>query len=192
MVAENLGGTNRIYTIGDVESSASSNKNWLETAYTSGANCNTGFETCSWLKNSQDTMICKLMLGGKHSSNHHSSIWKEGGSDKLFGTGLVNRIQTEVDSTAENGSNTFYYLRGYWTPYGKGNGSISLTKTNAAGNKNLEGAEFTLYRDPACTTPITAGDYYSQNTADAGYVSASVRKTTSAGKAEWTGLYSGT
>ena len=192
VAAENLGGTNRIYTIGDVESTASSNKNWLETAYTSGANCNTGFGTCSWLKNSQDTMICKLMLGGKHSSNHHSSIWKEAGSDKLFGTGLVNRIQTEVDSTAENGTNTFYYLRGYWTPYGKGNGSISLTKTNAAGNKNLAGAEFTLYRDPACTTPITAGDYYSQNTSDTGYVSASVRKTTSAGKAEWTGLYSGT
>ena len=192
VAAENLGGTNRIYTIGDVESTASSNKNWLETAYTSGANCNTGFGTCSWLKNSQDTMICKLMLGGKHSSNHHSSIWKEGGSDKLFGTGLVNRIQTEVDSTAENGTNTFYYLRGYWTPYGKGNGSISLTKTNAAGNKNLAGAEFTLYRDPACTIPITAGDYYSQNTSDVGYVSASVRKTTSDGKAEWTGLYSGT
>ncbi len=192
VVAENLGGTNRIYTIGDVEDSGSSNQDWLKTAYTSGDNCNTGYGTCSWMKKSQDTMICKLMLGGKHSSNHHSSIWKEGGSDKLFGTGLVNRIQTEVDSTAENGTNTFYYLRGYWTPYGKGNGSISLTKTNAAGNKNLEGAEFTLYRDPACTIPITAGDYYSQNTSDTGYVSASVRRTTSAGKAEWTGLYSGT
>ena len=192
VVAENLGGTNRIYTIGDVAASGSSNDDWLDTAYTSGANCNTGFGTCSWMKKSQDTMVCKLMLGGKHSSNHHSSIWKEGGSDKLFGTGLVNRIQTEVDSTAENGTNTFYYLRGYWTPYGKGTGSVSLTKTNTAGDKNLAGAEFTLYRDPACTTPITSADYSSLNTSDAGYVSASVRKTTSAGKAEWTGLYSGT
>ena len=96
-----------------------------------------------------------------------------------------------MDSTAENGTNTFYYLRGYWTPYGKGNGSISLTKTNATGNKNLAGAEFTLYRDPACTTPITSGDYYSQNTSDTGYVSASVRKTDANGKAQWTGLYSG-
>ena len=59
----------------------------------------------------------KLMLGGKHSSNHCSTIWKEGGSDKLFGTGLVNRIQTQVDATSENGTNPFYYLRGYWTPY---------------------------------------------------------------------------
>ena len=192
VAAENLGGTNRIYTIGDVASSGSSNKSWLQTTYTSAANCNTGFETCSWMKKSEDTMICKLMLGGKHSSNHHSSIWKEGGSDKLFGTGLVNRIQTEVDSTAENGTNTFYYLRGYWTPYGSGNGSISLTKTNAAGTKNLAGAEFTLYRDPACTTPITSADYYSLDTSDTGYVSASVRKTNSSGKCQWTGLYGGT
>ncbi len=192
VAAENLGGTNRIYTIGDLESSASSNKDWLETAYTSGANCNAGFGTCSWMKKSSDTMICKLTLGGKHSSNHGSTIWKEGGSDKLFGTGLVNRIQTEVDSTAENGTNTFYYLRGYWTPYGKGTGSVSLTKTNAAGNKNLAGAEFTLYRDPACTTPITSADYATQNTSDTGYVSASVRKTDANGKAQWTGLYSGT
>ena len=192
VAAEDLSDTSRIYTIGDVAVSGSSNKNWLSTAYTSGAKCNTGFETCSWMKNSSDTMICKLMLGGNHSSNHNSSIWKEGGSDKLFRTGFVNRIQTEVDSTAENGTNTFYYLRGYWTPYGKGNGSISLTKTNAAGNKNLAGAEFTLYRDPACTTPITSADYSSLNTSDAGYANASVRKTTSAGIAKWTGLYSGT
>ena len=192
VAAENLGGTNRIYTIGDVASSASSNKNWLSTTYTSGANCNTGFETCSWMKKSSDTMICKLMLGGKHSSNHGSTIWKEGGSDKLFGTGLVNRIQTEVDSTAENGTNTFYYLRGYWTPYGKGTGSISLTKTNTAGTANLAGAEFTLYRDPSCTTPITSADYSSLSTTDTGYVSASVRKTDANGKCQWTGLYSGT
>ena len=192
VAAENLGGTNRIYTIGDVASSASSNKNWLSTTYTSAANCNTGFETCSWMKKSSDTMICKLMLGGKHSSNHGSTIWKEAGSDKLFGTGLVNRIQTEVDSTAENGTNTFYYLRGYWTPYGKGTGSISLTKTNTAGTANLAGAEFTLYRDPSCTTPITSADYSSLSTSDTGYVSASVRKTDANGKCQWTGLYSGT
>ena len=192
VAAENLGGTNRIYTIGDVASTASSNKNWLSTTYTSGANCNSGFETCSWMKKSSDTMICKLMLGGKHSSNHGSTIWKEGGSDKLFGTGLVNRIQTEVDSTAENGTNTFYYLRGYWTPYGKGTGSISLTKTNTAGTANLAGAEFTLYRDPSCTTPITSADYSSLSTSDTGYVSASVRKTDANGKCQWTGLYSGT
>ena len=192
VAAENLGGTNRIYTIGDVASSASSNKNWLSTTYTTVANCNTGFETCSWMKKSSDTMICKLMLGGKHSSNHGSTIWKEGGSDKLFGTGLVNRIQTEVDSTAENGTNTFYYLRGYWTPYGKGTGNISLTKTNTAGTANLAGAEFTLYRDPSCTTPITSADYSSLSTSDTGYVSASVRKTDANGKCQWTGLYSGT
>ena len=192
VAAENLGGTNRIYTIGDVASSASSNKHWLSTTYTSGANCNTGFETCSWMKKSSDTMICKLMLGGKHSSNHGSTIWKEGGSDKLFGTGLVNRIQTEVDSTAENGTNTFYYLRGYWTPYGKGTGGISLSKTNTAGTANLAGAEFTLYRDPSCTTPVTSADYSSLSTSDTGYVSASVRKTDANGKCQWTGLYSGT
>ena len=190
--AENLGGTNRIYTIGDVASSGSSNKSWLSTAYTSGDKCNTGFGTCSWMKKSTDTMVCKLMLGGTHSSNHSSTIWKSKGSANLFGTGLVNRIQTEVDSTAENGTNTFYYLRGYWTPYGTGNGSVSLTKTNTAGTKNLAGAEFTLYRDPACTTPITAADYYSKNTGDTGYVSESVRKTNSKGKCQWTGLYSGT
>ena len=192
VAAENLGGINRIYTIGDVASSASSNENWLSTTYTTAANCNTGFETCSWMKKSSDTMICKLMLGGKHSSNHGSTIWKEGGSDKLFGTGLVNRIQTEVDSTAENGTNTFYYLRGYWTPYGKGTGNISLTKTNTAGTANLAGAEFTLYRDPSCTTPITSADYSSLSTSDTGYVSASVRKTDANGKCQWTGLYSGT
>ena len=192
VAAENLGGTNRIYTIGDVASTASSNENWLATTYTSGDSCNDGFGTCSWMKKAKDTMICKLMLGGTHSSNHNSTIWKEKGSDKLFGTGLVNRIQTEVDSTAENGTNTFYYLRGYWTPYGKGTGSISLTKTNTAGTANLAGAEFTLYRDPACTTPVTSSDYSSLSTSDTGYVSASVRKTDAAGKAQWTGLYSGT
>ncbi len=192
VAAENLGGTNRIYTIGDVASSGTSNKNWLQTTYTSPANCNTGYGACSWKKSSSDTMICKLMLGGTHSSSHNSTIWKEKGSDKLFGTGLVNRIQTEVDSTAENGTNTFYYLRGYWTPYGKGTGSVSVTKTNTAGTANLAGAEFTLYRDPACTTPITSADYSSLNTSDTGYVSTSVRKTNSSGKCQWTGLYSGT
>ena len=191
VAAENLGGTNRIYTIGDVASTASSNANWLQSTYTSASACNKGFETCSWMKKSSDTMICKLMLGGKHSSNHGSTIWKEGGSDKLFGTGLVNRIQTQVDATAENGTNTFYYLRGYWTPYGTGSGEVSLTKTNTAGTANLAGAEFTLYRDPACTTPVTSADYYSLNTSDVGYVDVSTRRTDASGKAKWTGLYTG-
>lgn len=192
VAAENLGGTNRIYTIGDAASSGSSNKNWLQTAYTSAANCNSGFGSCSWMKASGDTMICKLMLGGTHSYNHNTAIWQIEGSANLYGTGLVNRIQTEVDSTVENGSNTFYYLRGYWTPYGTGKGSVSVTKTNTAGTANLAGAEFTLYRDIACTVPVTGADYYSLNTSDAGYVSASVRKTNSNGKANWSGLYAGT
>lgn len=190
--AENLGGTNRIYTIGDVAANGSSNTSWLKTAYTSGSNCNSGFGTCSWMKNSTDTMICKLMLGGGHSSNHNSSIWTSNGSSNLFGTGLVNRIQTQVDATAENGSNTFYYLRGYWTPYGSGSGSISLTKTNTSGSARLSGAEFTLYRDAACTVPVTSSDYETLSTSDTGYVSASVRKTNSSGQAKWTGLYTGT
>ena len=191
VAAENLGGTNRIYTIGDVASNGSANANWLQTTYTSPSNCNSGFGACSWKKSGSDTMICKLMLGGTHSSSHNSTIWKEKGSDKLFGTGLVNRIQTQVDATAENGTNTFYYLRGYWTPYGTGSGEISLTKTNTAGTANLAGAEFTLYRDPACTTPVTSADYYSLNTSDTGYVNVSTRRTDSNGKAKWTGLYTG-
>ena len=190
--AENLGGTNRIYTIGDVAANGSSNTSWLKTAYTSGANCNTGFGTCSWMKNSSDTMICKLMLGGKHYPSHGSTIWTSNGSSNLFGTGLVNRIQTQVDATAENGSNTFYYLRGYWTPYGTGNGSISLTKTNTSGSVKLSGAEFTLYRDAACTVPVTSSDYATLSTSDTGYVSASVRRTNGSGLAQWTGLYTGT
>ncbi len=191
VAAENLSGTSRIYTIGDVASSGSKNKSWLSTAYTSGANCNTGFGDCSWKKSGSDTMICKLMLGGKHYPGHGTTIWTEQGSSNLFGTGLVNRIQTQVDSTAENGNNTFYYLRGYWTPYGTGTGEISVTKTNTAGTANLAGAEFTLYRDPACTTPITSADYKSLNTSDTGYVNVSTRKTDSTGKARWSGLYSG-
>ena len=190
--AENLGGTNRIYTIGDVAANGSSNTSWLKTAHTSGANCNTGFGTCSWMKNSTDTMICKLMLGGKHSSNHNSSIWTSAGSSNLFGTGLVNRIQTQVDATAENGSNTFYYLRGYWTPYGTGNGSISLKKTNTSGSVKLSRAEFTLYRDASCTVPVTSADYATLSSSDTGYVSASVRRTNGSGLAQWTGLYTGT
>ena len=191
VAAENLGGTSRIYTIGDVAANGSANKSWLSTAYTSGANCNSGYGACSWMKNSGDTMICKLMLGGRHSSSHNSTIWTEQGSSNLFGTGLVNRIQTQVDSTAENGTNTFYYLRGYWTPYGTGTGEVSLTKTNTAGTANLAGAEFTLYRDPACTTPITSADYKSLNTSDTGYINVSTRKTVSSGLAQWSGLYSG-
>ena len=190
--AENLGGTNRIYTIGDVAANGSSNTSWLKTAYTSGANCNTGFGTCSWMKNSSDTMICKLMLGGKHYPSHGSTIWTSNGSSNLFGTGLVNRIQTQVDATTENGTNTFYYLRGYWTPYGTGNGSISLTKTNTSGSTKLAGAEFTLYRDAACTVPVTSSDYETLSGSDTGYVSASVRRTNGSGLAQWTGLYTGT
>lgn len=190
--AENLGGTNRIYTIGDVAANGTTNGNWLKTAYTTSTNCNDGFGACSWMKNSSDTMICKLMLGGTHYSSHGTTIWKSNGSSNLFGTGFVNRIQTQVDSTVEDGSNTFYYLRGYWTPYGTGNGSISLTKTNTAGNVNLAGAEFTLYRDAACTVPVTSADYANLSSSDAGYVSASVRKTNSNGQAKWTGLYTGT
>ncbi len=191
VAAEDLGGTSRIYTIGDVASNGSANKSWLSTAYTSGEACNSGYGKCSWMKNSDDTMICKLMLGGKHYPSHGTTIWTEAGSSNLFGTGLVNRIQTQVDATAENGTNTFYYLRGYWTPYGTGNGSVSVTKTNTAGTANLAGAEFTLYRDPACTTPITSADYKSLNTSDTGYVNESTRKTTSNGTAQWSGLYSG-
>lgn len=190
--AENLGGTNRIYTIGDVAANGSSNTSWLKTAYTSGAICNTGFGTCSWMKNSSDTMICKLMLGGKHYPSHGSTIWTSNGSSNLFGTGLVNRIQTQVDATAENGTNTFYYLRGYWTPYGSGKGSISLTKTNASGSVKLSGAEFTLYRDAACTIPVTSSDYETLSSSDTGYVGASVRRTNGSGLAQWTGLYTGT
>lgn len=190
--AENLGITNRLYTIGDVAANGSTNGNWLKTAYTSSEGCNDGFGACSWMRKSTDTMICKLMLGGTHYPSHGTTIWKSYGSSNLFGTGFVNRIQTQVDATAENGSNTFYYLRGYWTPYGTGNGSISLTKTNAAGNVNLAGAEFTLYRDAACTVPVTSADYAALSTSDAGYVSASVRRTNVSGRANWTGLYTGT
>lgn len=39
----------------------------------SSANCNTGFGTCSWMRNSTDTMICKLMLGGNLS--HGQDVW---------------------------------------------------------------------------------------------------------------------
>ena len=137
-------------------------------------------------------MICKLMLGGKHYPSHGSTIWTSAGSSNLFGTGLVNRIQTQVDATAENGSNTFYYLRGYWTPYGTGNGSISLAKTNTSGSVKLSGAEFTLYRDAACTVPVTSSDYETLSSSDTGYVSASVRRTNGSGLAQWTGLYTGT
>ena len=191
VAAENLGGTNRIYTIGDIADNGTSNTDWLESTYTSPSACNSGYGACSWKKSGSDTMICKLTLGGTHSSSHNSTIWKEKGSDKLFGTGLVNRIQTQVDATSENGTNTFYYLRGYWTPYGTGNGEVSLTKTNTAGTANLAGAEFTLYRDPACTTPVTSADYYSLNTSDVGYVNVSTRRTDANGKAKWTGLYTG-
>ena len=189
--AEDLSGTSRIYTIGDVASKGSSKTDWLKTAYTTAKKCNTGFGNCKWMSTSKDTMICKLMLGGSHYTGHSTSIWTSNGSECLFGTGLVNRIQTEVDSTEEDGSNTFYYLRGYWTPYGSGSGDISITKTNTEGTANLAGAEFTLYRDAACTVPVTAADYSTLSDADAGYVSVSVRKTTSAGLAQWTGLHAG-
>lgn len=190
--AENLGGTNRIYTIGDVAANGSSNASWLKTAYTSVSNCNSGYGSCSWMRHSEDTMICKLMLGGNHSSNHNSNIWTSSGSSNLFGTGLVNRIQTQVDATSENGTNTFYYLRGYWTPYGSGSGSINLTKTDTSGTAKLSGAEFTLYRDAACTVPVTSSDYETLSGSDTGYVSASVRRTNGSGLAQWTGLYTGT
>lgn len=52
--AENLGGTNRIYTIGDVAANGTSNKSWLQTAYTSATSCNSGFGTCAWMNNSLD------------------------------------------------------------------------------------------------------------------------------------------
>lgn len=191
VAAENLGGTSRIYTIGDVASNGTANKSWLSTAYTSRDSCNSDFCPCTWKKSGSDTMICKLMLGGKHYPSHGTTIWTEQGSSNLFGTGFVNRIQTQVDATAENGTNTFYYLRGYWTPYGTGTGEVSLTKTNTAGTANLAGAEFTLYRDPSCTTPVTSADYYSLNTSDTGYVNVSTRKTDANGKAKWTGLYTG-
>ncbi len=190
--AENLGGTNRLYTIGDIAANGSANTSWLSTTYTSPANCNAGFGKCSWMKNSTDTMICKMMLGGEHYPPHETTIWTADGSYNLFGTGLVNRIQTEVDSTAENGTNTFYYLRGYWTPYGMGTGSVSVTKTNSAGTANLAGAEFTLYRDAACTVPVSGVDYSAMSSSDRGFVSASVRSTDASGKCQWTGLYSGT
>lgn len=189
---EDLSGTKRIYTIGDVADSGSENSSWLQTAYTSGAECNTGFGACTWKQTGSDTMICKMMLGGEHYPSHGTTIWTVEGSDNLFGTGLVNRIQTQVDATAEDGTNTFYYLRGYWTPYGAGSGSISLTKTNVAGTENLAGAEFTLYRNADCTVPVTAADYCSLSTSDVGYVSVSVRCTDDSGRADWTGLYPGT
>ena len=190
--AENLGGTNRLYTIGDIAANGSTNTSWLSTAYTSADNCNTGFGVCSWMKSSTDTMVCKMMLGGEHYPRHGSTIWSKGGSYNLFGSGLVNRIQTEVDATSENGINTFYYLRGYWTPYGMGTGSVSVTKTNTAGTANLAGAEFTLYRDAACTVPVSSIDYSAMSTSDRGFVNASVRSTDSSGRCQWTGLYSGT
>ena len=190
--AENLGGTNRIYTIGDVDDNGSPTPNWLKTAYTSPSAAISGYGSCSWMKSSSDTMICKLMIGATHGGSglHNTVIWAND-APYLFGTGFVNRIQTQVDATAENGTNTFYYLRGYWTPYGTGNGSISLTKTNPSGSEKLAGAEFTLYRDAECKIPVTSADYETLSSSDTGYVSASVRRTNSNGQAAWTGLYTG-
>lgn len=190
--AEALGSTSRIYTIGDVAAKGSSKSNWLQTTYTTAKNCNSGFGTCKWMKDSRDTMICKLMLGGNHSSAHSDAIWTSNGSSALFGTGLVNRIQTDVDYTAENGTNTFYYLRGYWTPYGSGDGDISITKTNTAGTANLAGAQFQLFRDAACTVPINTKDYTTLNKEDVGYSTSSKRVTDANGFTEWTGLQTGT
>lgn len=190
--AENLGGTNRIYTIGDVDSHGSPTPDWLKTAYPSPDAATEGYGTCTWMKESTDTMVCKLMIGASHTapSPHTNSIWANS-APYLFGTGYVNRIQTQVDATAEDGTNTFYYLRGYWTPYGTGNGSVEITKTNVSGSEKLGGAEFTLYRDADCTVPVTDADYDSLSTSDTGYVSASVRRTNAYGKAAWTGLYTG-
>ena len=190
--AESLSNVSRIYTIGDVAAKGSSNDDWLQTVYTTAKKCNSGFGTCKWKKSTSDTMICKLMLGGKHSSAHNDTIWTSNGSSALYGTGLVNRIQTDVDYTAENGTNTFYYLRGYWTPYGSGDGDISITKTNTAGTANLAGAEFQLFRDAACTTPINTKDYTTLNKEDVGYSTSSKRITDGNGLAEWTGLQTGT
>lgn len=68
----------------------------------------------------------------------------------------------------------------------------SVTKTNASGSVKLSGAEFTLYRDAACTVPVTSSDYATLSSSDTGYVSASVRRTNGSGLAQWTGLYTGT
>ena len=62
--AETLGGTNRIYTIGDVAANGSSNTSWLKNSLYL-------FRKLQyWVRNpfldernSTDTMICKLMLG---------------------------------------------------------------------------------------------------------------------------------
>lgn len=68
----------------------------------------------------------------------------------------------------------------------------ALPRPNASGSAKLAGAEFTLYRDAACTVPVTSSDYETLSSSDTGYVSASVRRTNGSGLAQWTGLYTGT
>lgn len=199
-------GNLRCYTVGDIADAAATKngkaantwQSWWLTSYAPGEGGSSptaaGYTaicgSCGWPYG--QTWACSNVLGADHAVglngvSHHGGLRNY----PLTGSGYVNYVQADG---VDNWTGSRYYFRGYWTPYGSvvASGDIQLHKTNAEGSLNLSGAEFTLYKDSGCTTAVTASDYATRSTSDAGYISPAVRKTNGSGNAVWSGLYPGT
>ena len=67
--AEDLDGTSRIYTIGDVAANGSSNDSWLQTTYTSASKCNTGFGNGECYDNFAIGVFCRSGKTGEYDKS---------------------------------------------------------------------------------------------------------------------------
>lgn len=84
----------------------------LKTPASSPSSFINNYINCYWSKGSSDSVTCMLLLGTHKCHGPDSKIYDW---QTTYGTGFVNRIQANgVDS-----SGSYYYFRGYWTPYGE-------------------------------------------------------------------------
>ena len=189
------------------QSSPSAAKKWWDTSYKWDTSTNyashpvyKGMSSllghssyCPW--NANDSYLCKMVLGTGHYDGHGYASTSFGRYNRdAIGSGNVNAIATTGYNNQKVGQNAYLY-RGYWGPFNanSSSGSLKITKVSSAdSSQKLQGATFVLYKDSACTKPVTQSDYVTYKTSDAGFVNASTRKTNSSGVATFSGLRVGT
>lgn len=189
------------------QSSPSAAKKWWDTSYKWDTSTNyashpvyKGMSSllghssyCPW--NANDSYLCKMVLGTGHYDGHGYASTSFGRYNRdAIGSGNVNAIATTGYNNQKVGQNAYLY-RGYWGPFNanSSSGSLKITKVSSAdSSQKLQGATFVLYKDSACTKPVTQSDYVTYKTSDAGFVNASTRKTNGSGVATFSGLRVGT
>lgn len=144
--------------------------NYFKTAYASPSadlNAYTNASGGSCKCSAGPSVACALFYGNGHGAGHYWPVGNYFGAH-IAGAGYVNFIAKDGKAVGSDiVSDSQYYFRGYWTPYGDpvkfpenvykyGTGNFKKVAANGS-NADLAGWVFTVYSDSACTKVANTG-----------------------------------